>query len=501
MKPKRNNMRWLRASALAILFAAAGSRVGSAQNVGSFQPAGSLTAARRGHTATLLADGRVLIAGGWTTPEASGNSVNAAELYDPSTRTFSNTGNMTVSRRYHTATLLSDGRVLIAGGIASGNSALSSAELFDPALGTFSRTGGMVKARAVAMAVLLPNGKILIAGGLDGSNCTLCPTFLVGAEIYDPAAGTFSATGDMSRGSFEVNTAILLPDGRVFIGGSQNSELYDPIAGTFSGTGGWSAIGGDWADSQNLLMDGKVLVAGGDPDGFGSSAFAGVYNPATRVFTRTGDMNVARDLHTATLLPDGTVLIAGGQANGGATLTSAELYDPDQGIFRETGNMITPRCCHTATLLNTGQVLILGGIAAAQGYPSYQPSSAFEAEFYTPKQLKAAPVLFPLSPESQRQGAIWDAITGQIASIDTPTKVGAILSMYTTGLNEAAVIPPQVAIGGRLSELLYFGDAPGYPGYQQINFRVPAGIVPNSAVPVRLTYLGRSSNEVSIAVR
>ena len=72
--------------------------------------------------------------------------------------------------------------------------------------------------------------------------------------------------------------------------------------------------------------------------------------------------------------------------------------------------------------------------------------------------------------------------------------------MYTTGLAVGGVIPPQVAVGGRLGEILYFGDAPGYPGYFQVNFRVPRGVGPSPTVPIHLTYLGRTSNEVTIAV-
>jgi len=106
-----------------------------------------------------------------------------------------------------------------------------------------------------------------------------------------------------------------------------------------------------------------------------------------------------------------------------------------------------------------------------------------------------------LSGDGQGQGAIWDATTGLVPSPVMPAVAGEILSMYTSGLSEGSVIPPQVSIGGSLAQILYFGDAPGWPGFFQVNFRVPNGIAPGSAVPVRLTYLGRPSNEVSIAVQ
>lgn len=349
------------------------------------------------------------------------------------------------------------------------------------------------------MAALLPNGKVLVAGGY-GANCNPCPAFLVGAELYDPVVGTFSPTADMHIASYEANTAILLADGKVFIGGGQTSDLYDSATGNFNTTGGWNTIAGDWPDAQTLLTSGKVLVTGGDPDGFGSSVFAGVYDPGTGKFAVTGNMNAARDAHTATMLPDGTALIAGGQTNGGQTVSIAELYDPGTGGFTLTGSMNTGRCCHTATLLNSGQVLIAGGITAPQGFPSYQPSNPATAELYSPPVLIPPPILFSLSSDGKGQGAIWDGITGKVASPSAPAVAGEILSIYTSGLANGNVIPPQVAVGGCLAEILYFGDAPGYPGYNQVNFRVPGGITPGSAVSVRLIYLGRWSNEVTIAM-
>src|SRR5262249_34882949 len=112
-----------------------------------------------------------------------------------------------------------------------------------------------------------------------------------------------------------------------------------------------------------------------------------------------------------------------------------------------------------------------------------------------------APALFSLGADGRGQGAIWHATTGELASPSSPGAAGEILSMYTTSLADRGVIPPQVAIGGRLAEVLYYGAAPGYPGYYQVNFRVPSGIVAGPAVSVRLMYLSRPSNEVTIGVR
>jgi hypothetical protein len=214
-------------------------------------------------------------------------------------------------------------------------------------------------------------------------------------------------------------------------------------------------------------------------------------------FTPAPNMITPRCLHTATLLLDGRVLVAGGAGLNDESTASAELYDPATGLFAATGSMTVPRSFHTATLLNDGRVLIAGGLHhVGFGWPPLA-----SAEVYTPVSMIPAPVLFSLSLDAGGQGAIWHSTTGEIASAGHPAVAGEPLSMYTNNLMDGAVIPPRVIVGGRLAEILYFGAAPGYPGYYQVNFRVPAGVAPASAVTVRLNYIGRGSNAVTIAVR
>ena len=243
-------------------------------------------------------------------------------------------------------------------------------------------------------------------------------------------------------------------------------------------------------------MNGKVLLAGGNDDP-GESDLAEVYDPSTGAFTPTGNMTVARADDPATLLPDGTVLIAGSNGDGGVTLASAELYDPATGTFTRTGDMTADRGLHTATLLNNGKVLIAGGIHYVVG----GWSSLSSAEVYTPASVDSRSRITLSFRRWAGQGAIQHANTIRIASANDPAAAGEYLSIYLTGLADGGLIPPQVAIGGRLAEITFFGNVPGYPGLDVINVRMPGGVAPGPAVSVRLNYLSRSSNAVTIGVQ
>jgi hypothetical protein len=327
--------------------------------VAGFGPAtGSLNIGRSGHSGVLLQDGRVLIVGA--------NNVAPSELYDPTSGTFSLSGALIYVRSGQTATLLPNGNVLVAGGYYSvsqaGNGGISaSEELYDPATGTFSATGSLVTARTSHTATLLPNGKVLIAGGWAGLNDTTAS-----AELYDPATGTFSVTGSMVTGRGN-HTATLLPNGKVLIAGGQSvtgpptaqiivylasAELYDPATGAFSATGNMTDA--RLYHTAMILNTGKVLVAGGQ----GIASFltsAELYDPTSGTFSPTGSLLAGRNRHSATLLNNGQVLITGGG------LSSIELYDPAAGTFSSGGGMMTARFGHTATLLTNGNVLAAGG--------------------------------------------------------------------------------------------------------------------------------------------
>ena len=144
-----------------------------------FANANPMGTARHAHTATLLPNGKVLVAGG----QGSSGFVSSAELYDPATGTWTVTGALGNARMGHTATLLANGKVLVAGG--GGGGYLASAELYDPAAGTWTATGALSTARDYHTATLLPNGKVLVAGGYNSTS----PYYLSSVELYDPADG------------------------------------------------------------------------------------------------------------------------------------------------------------------------------------------------------------------------------------------------------------------------------------------------------------------------
>ena len=321
--------------------------------------AGSLVAARF----TQLAGGvRRVLRGVW--PGLAGLALCACGVDEAGSplggvtpRSFGVVGPMVEPRRDHTATRLSDGTVLIAGGVhvqsAGVEEPLTSAEVFDPVTGRFRLTNSLPEGRSGHVAALLKNGKVLIVGGGEQT-----------LVLYDRDSGSFlSSSGARSRIQ-RMRAATTLQDGRVLLSGdlSRAVEIYDPESDDIvkSVTVSTRRV----QHTATLLNTGDVLIAGG------AVRFAERFDPATNKFTvpRGATLQDLRFGHTATLLTDGRVLLAGGSAViGGQVFTpvnSTEVFDPDIPSFREAGFMRIPRFGHAATRMSDGKVLIVGGAAA-----------------------------------------------------------------------------------------------------------------------------------------
>ena len=339
------------------------------------------------HTATLLPNGKVLLAAGSTDTAP----LSSAEVFNPATNTFTSVGSMSTARKSHTATLMNNNLVLLTGG-KSGFGYLRSAEIYNPATGQFSVTSNMSRLRALHTATLLGDGTVLVADGV-----TTGGTVTKTCEIYNPTTGTFASTGQMAVARKRHRAATLF-DGTVLVMGgdilsnsqgggdreTDTAEVFAPASGTWSSVQKMHVVRAE--HEATLLTDGTVLGSGGtftpDPDD--------VYIPGPRSFTAVSPMVQARGRHRAILLSNpvwgslqGKVLAIGGDVTGGAVfggaqqaLDSVEIYDPATGQFSLFGTMTVARQNHTATLLNDGRILIAGGVG--------RPYVSATAEFVVP---------------------------------------------------------------------------------------------------------------------
>jgi uncharacterized delta-60 repeat protein len=431
---------------------------------------GPLKKARSAHTATLLRDGRVLVAGGASSTEYPTD----VELYDPATGTWTQASNsMATARSYHTATLLTDGTVLVAGGAFGTYTA--SAEVYDSATGTWVPTGNsMSSGRAYHTATLLTNGKVLVAGGYDDSSF-----YLSSANLYDPATGLWTPTEPLATARYG-HIAVRLSDGRVLVAGGygnagslSSAELFDPATGTWTPVDSMNAA--RQLPSATLLPSGNVLVAGGYGNGL-ALASAELFNPSTGKWTTTHAMAIPSYFHTATSLPDGRVMVAGGWNTN--EIARVELFDPWTGTWTTASNsMAGARQVHTATLLPNGRVLVAGG-RDSSGY-------LFTAELYGNGQAATTVTLGNLSqtydgaPKPVSVTTTPPGLSVQLAyngSANPPTNAGsytvigtvtdACYQGSTTNLLVVSPAPSTLTGAKRLSDATFqftFVNSPGAP--------------------------------------
>ncbi len=357
---------------------------------GGWAPAGAMLTGRAEHTATRLLDGRVLMAGG---TNGLNHGLASTELFDPKTARWTDGPPMSTTRVDHTATLLEDGRVLVAGGfdqLDQAERSLSSTEIFDPKADRWTPAASMSVARGRHTATLLASGAVLVVGGFTAAPLGRSGGFANTAEVYDPGRNRWSPTGPLGTGGRQGHTATRLLDGRVLVaggegglGGNPSVEIYDPS------TNGWKfgpfLLAPHVGHTATLLPTGQVLILGGagsisltlrEPQAL---ATAELYEPSSDHWTLLAAMHSTRDHHTATLLTSGRVLVVGG------ALTStplAELFDVAANAWVEVSGQALNRWAHTATLLSDGRVLIAGG---------YNTGSMASAWIYDPAGRTVTP--------------------------------------------------------------------------------------------------------------
>ena len=413
-----------------------------------------MSAPRTWQTQTTLSNGQVLVAGGISCVGTQCTTYSSAELFDPATGKFTLTGSMNSARQGHTATLLNDGTVLITGGLGGSTApTLDTAELYNPVSATFSQLANSLNsARAFHTATLLANGKVLLAGGQGGGSA---------AEIYDPVAQTFSLTGSMNVARFQ-QTATLLATGGVLMAGGYSSppvispqfqssvEIYNVATGTFGSL--QSMPGNGPLSSASLLGNGQVLLAEQDPI---------LFNPAGGTFTSVplGSISYLPAQEVSALLPNGQVLLAGGGVN-----TSAYLYDPVANALTAINNIPTSRLDEeTAAPLANGNILIVGGedaagtqaLASADVY-QYQPPATVVATVtsVTPNPLTGFNAV-PLTVEGT------NFLPAAVVSFDGT----ALATTYVSGAELTATVPASelTAVGSHQVTVTNSGGSPSSP--------------------------------------
>ena len=412
-----------------------------------WSPAASMMQPHQAATATLLANGKLLVVGSFSQLNAG------AELYDPAVDSWSPTGPMIVPRALGTATLLPSGKVLIAGGIAADTGhSTTRAEIYDPAANFWSPENGMAVPRSSHTATLLPSGKVLVAGGQNAAG------YIATAELFDPGSDTWTMAAPMEAGYTGAHAA-LLANGTVLIAGGATfgdgrGELYDPATNRWTNAGTAARN----TETATRLTDGRVFTTGQGKE-------THLYAPGTNQWSAAAAMLQDRDNPSATLLADGRVLVAGGSTTIGGQqvwLTSAETFDPAANRWSPAGCMAQARWEQTATLVST-RVLIAGG--------AVPPAALSSAELF--------------DPGSEWAGRLIDfcptASAGQ-APADTPSPAASATVATPSAVPTGTVTHPSA---GPVGELVRLTGIPGV-GSLTISRLAAVGIVAAALVLLAL---------------
>jgi N-acetylneuraminic acid mutarotase len=342
----------------------------------------------------VLGNGQVLVAGGADLQGTGGGAISAvaaADLFDPSTNLWSASAPMSTARQQHTATVLQSGEMLVTGGTSGvfswleSNSVFSSAELYNSATNSWNSVGSMSTARYQHTASLLGNGEVLVAGGNDINGTCSCTTFVSSADLYNPATNIFTATGTLNVARY-AHTATVLQDGTVLVVGGfggptstlqsgggvlASAEIYNPAAGTWTVTSSMTTA--RMSHTASLLPSGEVLVSGGTT-GSATTATAEVFNPGTGTWTPVASMSTPRQSHGAVTLANGTVLVVGGLNDSTSAVIgvgTAEVYDPITNSWSPSGAMVTTRQFFVLNALGDGRILLEGGAPNVPGLPEF----------------------------------------------------------------------------------------------------------------------------------
>ena len=354
---------------------------------GRWQTLDSMSEARDHFTATLLPNGKVVIAGGMADTTVAGSATAGVEIFNPSSGRFTTAAAMGVGRAAHSATLLANGKVLVAGGYGQlGNRSSSSTEIYDPRTDSWSVASRMLHGRSGHAAVRLADGRVLVVGGAEFAPVGIGPHGLAAAtlapEIYDPATDTWSQAA-MSKWDRPVApTATLLNDGRVLVVGGQymwnsadedtdRSEVYDPASNRWTDVAIDPRFPARQYQTATLMPDGKVLVAGGDID-LEPIASAALFDPSTNSWIQIPHMTAVRCSHGAALLPSGNVLVIGSACWGHAESNTVEEFVPATNHWYRVAGLGRGRGDGAAVAFHNGTVLYVGGVQSNTGTAAAQ---------------------------------------------------------------------------------------------------------------------------------